>query len=297
MAIFVTGASGYVGGAIATRLVEDGYTVRGLVRDEEKARRLAAVGVEPVLGTLDDAGTLRREARASDGVVNAANSDHRGAVEALIAGLAGSEKPLLHTSGSSVVADNANGEFASERIFEDDTPFEPAPGRVARAAIDRLVRDAAGRGVRSAVLCNTLIYGTGRGLHRESVQVPMLMAQARKSGTVRMVGSGLNIWSNVHIDDVVDLYLIALRKSPGGGFYFVENGEASFGEMAQAMARRLGLAAPQGWSVEDAAKEWSMGSVLYSLGSNSRVRGRRARSELGWAPRHGSVTAWIEQEA
>lgn len=84
MAIFVTGASGYVGGAIATRLVEDGYAVRGLVRSEEKARRLSAAGIEPVLGTLDDAEMLTREARASDGVVNVANSDHRGAVEALI---------------------------------------------------------------------------------------------------------------------------------------------------------------------------------------------------------------------
>lgn len=171
------------------------------------------------------------------------------------------------------------------------------PGRVARAAIDRLVRDAAGRGVRSAVLCNMLIYGSGRGLHRDSVQVPMLMAQAWKRGIVRTVGPELNIWSNVHIDDVVDLYLIALKKSPAGAFYFVENGEASFREMAHAIARRLGLVALQGWSVEDAAKEWGMGSVLHSLGSNSRVRGRRARSELEWAPRHGSVTEWIEQEA
>ena len=82
MAIFVTGASGYIGGAIATALAESGQSVRGLVRTEEKARRLAAAGIVPVLGTLDDAETLAREARAADAVVNAADSDHLGAAEA-----------------------------------------------------------------------------------------------------------------------------------------------------------------------------------------------------------------------
>jgi nucleoside-diphosphate-sugar epimerase len=114
---------------------------------------------------------------------------------ALIEGLEGSGKPLLHTSGSSVVVDNARGDYASNEIFEDDSPFTPVPDKAYRAAIDQLVRDAAQRGIRSVVLCDTNIYGTGKGLHRESVQVPSLIAQARKSGTVRYVGRGANVWS------------------------------------------------------------------------------------------------------
>jgi len=297
MAIFVTGASGYIGGAIATAMAESGQSVRGLARTEEKARRLAAAGIVPVLGTLDDTETLAREARAADAVINAADSDHLGAVEALTDGLTGSGKPLLHTSGSSIVSDTANGEFSSDRIFYDDQPFDTAPARKQRVAVDRLVRDAAGHGVRSAVLCNTMIYGRSRGLHAESVQVPELVGQARKSGIVRTVGPGRNIWSNVHIDDMVDLYLVALKKAPAGSFYFVENGEASFQRIAQAIARRFRLGEPQAWSVEEASQEWGRARVLYSLGTNCRVRGRRARADLGWAPRHTSITEWIEQEA
>ncbi|QCI67996.1 NAD-dependent epimerase/dehydratase family protein [Phreatobacter stygius] len=297
MTIFVTGATGYIGGSIAARLIAEGSEVRGLVRSADKAGLLAAAGVTPVLGDLDDAALLTREARAASGVVNAASSDHRAALEALIEGLAGSGKPLLHTSGSSVVADNARGDFASDMILDDDTPFTPEPGKAARAAIDRLVRAAADRGVRSAVLCNTMIYGVGQGLHRDSVQVPRLIAQARRSGIVRHVGQGANIWSNVHIDDLVDLYLAALAQAPAGSFYFVENGEASFRHIAEAISRRLGLGPPQAWSVEDAAGEWGYLQAVYTFGSNSRVRGVRARGELGWRPRHGSLTEWIEREA
>jgi uncharacterized protein YbjT (DUF2867 family) len=116
MRVFVTGANGFIGGAVASALIADGHEVRGLVRDKVKADTVAAEGIEPVVGSLDDAAFLHAEAQAADAVVNAASSDHRGAVEALIAGLAGSGKPFLHSSGSSIVADLAMGE-PSDRFF------------------------------------------------------------------------------------------------------------------------------------------------------------------------------------
>ncbi len=81
MKIFVTGANGYIGGSVASTLIADGHKVRGLVRSREKADAVAAHGVAPVIGSLDDADLLQAEARAADAVVNAASSDHRGAVE------------------------------------------------------------------------------------------------------------------------------------------------------------------------------------------------------------------------
>ncbi|OWJ62084.1 NAD-dependent epimerase/dehydratase family protein [Inquilinus limosus] len=296
MIIFLTGASGYIGGAVAPRLMRDGHRIRGLVRSSEKADRLQALGIEPVLGDLSDTALLAREAKAADAVVNAASADDRAAVEALLDALAGSGKPFLHTSGTSVVADDARGDWASDKVHDEDTPVEPVPGKAARVAIDRLIVDAAGRGVRSAVLCNSLIYGTGPGLNPDSVQIPALVAQARKTGVVRPVGRGLNIWSNVHVDDMADLYALALDRALAGAFYYVENGEASFAEAAAAIARRLGLGAPQPWPADDAIAELGLGTAVYSLGSNSRVRGKRARAELGWAPRHGSLIEWIETE-
>jgi len=249
-----------------------------------------------VLGDLSDTALLAREAQAADAVVNAASADDRAAVEALLDALAGSGKPFLHTSGTSVVADDARGDRASDRIYDEDTPVEPVPGKAARVAIDRLIVEAAGRGVRSAVLCNSLIYGTGPGLNADSVQIPALVAAARKTGVVRHIGRGLNIWSNVHVDDMAELYALALARAPTGAFYYVENGEASFAEAAAAIARRLGLGAPQPWPVDDAIAALGFGHAVYSLGSNSRVRGKRARAELGWAPKHASLIQWIETE-
>jgi uncharacterized protein YbjT (DUF2867 family) len=86
MQVFVTGANGFIGGAVAAALIAAGHKVRGLVRNKAKASAVAADDVQAVVGSLDDAALLQAEAHAADAVVNAASSDHRDAVEALIAG-------------------------------------------------------------------------------------------------------------------------------------------------------------------------------------------------------------------
>ena len=289
MRIFLTGANGFIGGAVASALIAAGHQVRGLVRDKAKAEAVAAHGVEAVVGALDDAALLRAEARAADAVVNAASSDHRGAVEGLLAGLAGSGKAFIHSSGSSIVADLAMGE-PSDRIFQEGAPIAPVADKAARVAIDRLV--LAAPGVRSIVLCNTMIYGNAMGAPAQSVQIPALARQAKTSGVARYIGRGLNRWSNVHIADVAALYVLAIEKAPAGAFMYVESGEEALGEIANAIAAKLGLGAAQSWSAEDAIAAWGRNMAVYSLGSNSRVRGKAAAA-LGWSPVHRSVTKWI----
>jgi nucleoside-diphosphate-sugar epimerase len=181
-------------------------------------------------------------------------------------------------------------------VFDEDTPFVVPPGKAARAALDQRIRDAAQHGVRSVVLCNSMIYGLGAGMQSHSVQVPRLVDEARRRGVVHVVGSGLNRWSNVHIDDVVALYLLALRGAPAGAFYFVENGEASYLEIGQAIAQRLGLGPVQPWSLAQAGDIFGEAAARFTFGSNSRVRALRARRELQWAPVHASLTDWIERE-
>jgi nucleoside-diphosphate-sugar epimerase len=292
MRIFLTGANGFIGGAVAKALIAAGHRVRGLVRDKTKAELVAAHGIEAVVGSLDDAAILHAEAQAADAAVNAASSDHRGAVEVLIAALSGSAKPLIHSSGSSIVADLAMGE-PSDRIFDEAMPIEPLPDKAARVAIDRLVLGAAG--IRSVVLCNTMIYGHALGPPAQSVQIPALVRQAKASGVVRYIGRGLNRWSNVHIADVAALYVLALAKAPAGTFMYVESGEEALGEIAKAIAIRLGLGAPQSWSAEEALAVWGRNLAMFSLASNSRVRGKAA-AELGWSPTQRSVTRWISKE-
>jgi nucleoside-diphosphate-sugar epimerase len=296
MNVFLTGAGGFIGGSVAEALLAAGHRVRGLTRGAESAERLAARGIEPVLGTLDDADLLTREARASQGVINTASADHAGAVQALIAGLEGSGKPLLHTSGSSVVGEDVRGSRPAQRVFDEDTPLVVFPLKQARRELDLGVLGAADRGVRSAVICPSLIYGEGRGLNTKSVQIPFLVANARAQGVVQVVGAGLNVWSNVHIDDVVTLYLLALDKAPAGAFYFVENGEASFAELGAAIAQRLGLPGPVPLAPDRAASQWGEAKAYFTLGSNSRVRARRAREELGWTPHHASAIDWVLTE-
>jgi nucleoside-diphosphate-sugar epimerase len=295
MNVFITGAAGFIGGSIATGLVNKGHQVTGLVRNAEQVAELKALGIEPVIGTLDDEALLIEQARKADGVINAASSDHRGAVEALLSGLRGTNKPFLHTSGSSIVGDASGGEGSDNIYYEGQLPAA-TPDKAARVAIDDLVLAAANDGVRSAVLCNSLIYGHSLGVRRDSVQLPRLIKQARKSGVVRHVGTGGNIWSNVHINDVVELYALALENTPAGTFYFVESGEASFRDMSNAIAEALGLGPAQDWPLKDAEAEWGYEMANYGLGSNSRVRGKHARELLGWVPETTSVLDWIKRD-
>ena len=295
MKIFMTGASGYIGGSIAAALVGAGHSVKGLVRSRERAAAVRERAIEPVIGTLGDAPLLAWLAREADAVINTANSDDRGAVEAMLPALTGSRKPFLHTSGSSIVGDMARGE-RGEKIYEDDTPFEPLPGKMARVAIDRLILDSAKKGVRAVILCPTMIYGRGHGVHADSVQVPRLIALATKHGAGRHVGRGENIWSNVHIDDLVPLYVLALEKAPAGAFYYAENGENSYREIAEAISRMLGSGGrTQPMTIEEAVAEFGETAAQFSYGSNSRVRAVRARRELGWAPKAGTLLDEIER--
>ena len=105
---------------------------------------------------------------------------------------------------------------------------------------------------------------------------------AKKRGNAAHAGPGENIWSNVHIDDLVTLYALAIEKAPAGSFYFAENGENSMREACEAINRMLGFAGPPAaMSMAEAAAEWSEGTTEDTMASNSRVRGQaRAAARL-----------------
>ena len=298
MNLFLTGATGFIGGSIAHHLTQTGHQVRGLIRNPADADAVASLGIVPVVGSLDDAALLRQEAQASDGVINAADSMHRAGLEALIDGLRGSGKPLLHTSGIGMVSRDVAGDHTVDQIADDAEPVAPGP-HPAQHALREQERRALGavtQGVRVVVLSNSLIYGTGMGVARDSVQVPMMLRIAQQTGEARFVGHGLNRWSTVHIADMSTLYRLALEGAPAGSFYFVENGEVAFAEIAAAIGRRLGLGEPHGWSLDEASAMLGEMPARFLLGSDARVRGTAARRDLGWYPSRMSVTDWITTE-
>jgi nucleoside-diphosphate-sugar epimerase len=267
--------------------------VTGLVRSAEKADSVRALGIEPLLGTLDDADLLSRAARAADVVVNAASADHKGSVVAMLDALAGSGKALIHTSGSSIVGTRARGE-RSDDVFDEDSPITPSPARAARVALNEFILAYRDRGCRPVIICPSLIYGIGHGAGRDSVQVPLLIKLARRRGCAAHAGPGENIWSNVHIDDLVTLYALAIEKAPAGSFYFAENGENSMREACEAINRMLGFAgSPTAMSMAEAASEWGEGTTEDTMASNSRVRAKRAR-QLGWEPNARGLIEEIE---
>jgi nucleoside-diphosphate-sugar epimerase len=297
MKIFITGASGYIGGSVAAPLLASGHRIIGLVRSEQRASQVRERGIEPVLGTLSDLEVLAGASRQADAVINAANADDRPSVEAMLAAIKGTGKTFIQTSGSSIVADLAGGE-PTDAIYEDHTPVRPLPGRVGRVAINDLVLSAAKDGIRAVVIAPTLIYGRGSGVNPYSIQVPKMTALAKKHGIAKHIGRGENIWSNVHIDDLVDLYLRVLDRAPAGAFYYAENGENSMREVNSAISRVLGFGGrTEPMSIAEAAAEWGDGAANYSFGSNSRVRATRARRELGWSPNHGTLLEDIERQA
>ncbi len=295
MNIFMTGASGYIGGTVADSLIKAGHAITGLARTEDSAARLRAHGIEPVRGELSSHSIVRNAARSADAVVNCANADDAFVVAAIVEGLAGSGKAFLHTSGSSIVGDKAAGK-ASPKIHHEDTPFEPLPEKIQRVAVDRAVLASAVQGVRSAVLCPCLIYGQGRGANSDSIQVPNLIRQAVKSGVPRYIGAGENIWSTVHIDDVAGVYLLALEAARAGSFFYVENGEATLKSIVESIARLLGgKRSPESWSIDAAVAEWGPQAAWFSLGGNSRVSAEKARKMLGWKPAGADLVHEIEQ--
>ncbi len=168
MKIFLTGATGYIGGTVAARLIAAGHQVTGLVRSAAGEAALRERGVVPLRGELADRGLLADAARRADAVINAANSDNRDVIETVLPALHGSGKPFIQTSGSSIVGDKAGGTLGT-RIYDEETPVTPLPEKAPRVAINSEVLASAKQGVRAIVLCPSLIYGTGAGIHRKSV--------------------------------------------------------------------------------------------------------------------------------
>ncbi len=298
MKVFLTGAAGYIGGAIAVSLRRAGHEVLGLVRSSERASWLRSIGAEPLLGSMDDDVVIADGAGRTDGTINAASADHFVGVNLLINALAGTGKALIHTSGSSIVCDDARGSFASTVVFSDDTPFTPLPHRAGRAEIDRIVR-AAGvyRGIRTSVICPTMVYGDGVAPATQSDQMPKLIEQSRRRGFGAHVGKGLNIWSNVFVNDLADLYVLAFQHAPSGSFFFAENGEEALVDVAASISQSLGFGGVTGtWNLVEATAELGMWPRV-ALATNARVRATNAKELLRWTPVGPSLRQALEGRA
>ena len=287
--VFITGVTGYIGGSVAEKLVDQGYQVSGLIRSEDHSTTLENRGIRTVIGSLNQVTLIEEESRKADYIVNAADADNPFVVATILKAIEGLNKTFIHTSGSSVVGLRDNGKV-SATVYDEDMPIPAALEKKARIAIDQSVLEYARKGVRAIVICPTMIYGTGLGIKKRSIQVPLMIDLAKEKGVAMHIGEGENIWSNVHIDDLAELYVLALEKAPAGSFFYAENGEASYREIAKTISKSLGYGSEtQALDIDEAIERWGPEAAHFAFGANSRVSAEKAKKLLGWVPNMHSI--------
>lgn len=291
--VFVTGATGYIGGSIAKLLADKGYEVSGLVRKESDLSRLKELGIIPVPGTIQDAPVLKEESKKADAVIHAADADDPYAVDTFLEALKGTGKTFIHTSGSSILGNKDNGE-KSDFVYTEDIPLNARFEKVHRVIINNHILQSAQHGIRSIVIVPTMIYGEGLGLKKESIQVPMLLKASKEKGTAVYIEKGGNIWSNIHIADLAELYIAALEKAKAGSYFYAENGESSLKDIALSISRKIGKEGEMtSIGIDEAVKHFGSEGAYFALASNSRCNADKARHTLGWKPVYTSIHDFI----
>lgn len=278
MTVLITGANGYIGQAICTRLQLAGHPIIGLVRSDNAAAALRARRITPVHGSLDRIDSLVAAVQTADVVIDTASADHAESTQAFLDVLAGTDKTYIRTSGTGVYTDLAQGEL-NQRVFTEDSEYAPADIVADRYATDIAVQAAADRGIRTVVLRPSMIYGDGA-----SEQLPLLIRQAISTGRSLYVGAGENRWANVYLADLAEAYYLAVQKAPAGSVYNLAGAEARMRDIAAAVAKLVGLPTAESCAPETAYAAFGQRWVDVALSSNSRVDSGKARAELGWDP-------------
>lgn len=281
MRVLVFGASGYIGRHIVRNLVDNGRSVAGVVRSEPAAAVVRDTGAEALFGDLSAPETLMNFLDGADAVIWAAQlmlEEERALVAAMLERLRDETKTFVFTSGSSVMSERTDG-YWIEDTYAEDEPFVPRHQIAARLETEALVRGASNERLRTAVIRPPLVWGNGG-----CQIIADFYHSARVTGSVCHVGPGLNVYSNVHVEDLAELYRLVLTKGARGGLYFAVSGELPFGIVAETIARHLGVTTRR-VSIEEACVIWDkfMGGIVFP--SCSRQRSPRARVELGWTPR------------
>jgi nucleoside-diphosphate-sugar epimerase len=287
MKVFLTGATGYIGTAVADRLRAAGHAITGLARSDEAAARLKSSGITPARGDFTDPASVGSAARQADGVISMATTYNPAidgpAIDSILEALAGTNKPFVYTSGIWSHGDTGGA------VVDETSPPRPAALVAWRQGVEDRVQAAARRGIRTVVIRPAIVYGRGGGLPAEFVQ------SARKEGAARYVGTGKNRWPFVHVDDLADLYLLALEQAPAGSVLLgVAGPSRTVSDVAAAASRGAGAGGRTvAWPLEEARQK--LGPYADALVLDQQASGRRAQELLGWQPHRPDVLEDIER--
>jgi nucleoside-diphosphate-sugar epimerase len=290
MRVFLTGASGWIGSAIARELMAAGHTVVGLVRSEAKAAALIAAGGTVLVGSLGDLDVLRRGASDADGIIHTAfgldmsrigelAAEDKAAIETFGAVFAGSARPIIVTDGFL--------HLTGEKAMETDRPeVMPAFPRASQQTAFMLAE----RGIHANVVRNPRsVHGRGE-MHGF---VPMLAAVARERGVSAYVGDGANLWPAVHRLDAARVYRLALeRGARGEAYHAVAEEGVPYREIAEAIGRQLGLPAR---SLMPEEAETHFGPLAPWVANNGPASNEWTRKTLGWTPEQVGIVTDVER--
>jgi nucleoside-diphosphate-sugar epimerase len=290
MRVFVTGATGFVGSAVVQELIKAGHQVVGLARSDAGAESLAAAGAQVHRGDLENLESLQSGAVAADGVIHtafihdfskfAANCEKdRHAIKTLGTALAGTERPLIVTSGTALLPP---GRVSTE----DDMPASSIP----RVASEEAAARVAESGVRVSLLrLPPTVHGDG-----DHGFVPLLIGLAREKGVSAYIGDGLNRWPAVHRLDAAHLYRLALEKNAARACYHAvgEQGVA-FRKIAEVIGKRLNVPVVSKSAAEAAAH---FGWFAHFAAIDVPASSARTQQLLGWNPQHSELLPDLDRE-
>ncbi len=285
--MFVTGASGYLGGAVAARMARAGHEVHGLTRHARSVEALERAGIKPVVGDLAEPETFMGVLKNCDAVVHAAVDTRawaerdQAALEAFRAAAQdGRVRHLLYTSGVWVHGDSAG------KVVDETAALEPAEMVRWRVTHEEIALDLADDEVTVVVFRPAILYGESRGI------IGGLFEEARAKRTVTLPGDGSQHWEVVHRDDVAEAYHLALEYARGGERYLLtDEAHLTAGEIGAAIARVTGASLEH---QDRAAVVAALGGYGEALLMSQQVTAARARRELGWVPRHTSLVGGAE---
>ncbi len=227
---FVTGGSGFIGGALVRRLLAEGWAVRALARSESSEATLRDLGAEPVRGDLEDAESIRAGAQGSEIAFHAAAAVLEwGPLEEFVRGnVTGTENALRGAREAGVrrfvhVGTEAALMVGQPLVNVDETaPLRPdskAHYSATKAIAEQRVRAANEDGFETVVIRPRLVWGPG-----DTTILPGLVA-AVEDGRFAWIGGGRHLTDTSHVDNVVEGLLLGAERGRPGEAYFVHDGE------------------------------------------------------------------------